>query len=79
MTESAMPLPMLRPGQSARVSCVLPAGQGIARKLSAMGLLPGVLLTVLNSPGGPVMLRIGDSRFALGRGVAQRIMVVPCA
>lgn len=78
MAEVALPLPMLHPGQPARVSRLLAAGPGMARKLSAMGILPGAVLTVLNAPGGPLLLRVGESRIAIGRGMAQRVMVTPC-
>ncbi len=50
----------------------------MVRKLGAMGVLPGVVVTVLNSQAGPLVLRVGKSRIAIGRGMAQRIMVVPC-
>ena len=78
MAGSAMPLPMLRPGQIACVDNVLAAGNGIAGKLRAMGIVPGVRVTVLNAQSGPLLVRVGESRYALGRGMAQRIMVVPC-
>jgi len=57
---------------------VLVPGHGMAQKLSAMGILPGVPVTVLNAQGGPLLLRVGDLRLAVGRGMAQRIMVTPC-
>jgi ferrous iron transport protein A len=77
MTEVPLFLSMLRPGQSARVCRVLPAGAGVARMLSAIGILPGVVLTVTGGCGGPLLVRIGDGRFAVGRGLAQRVMVIP--
>lgn len=76
-TAPAMPLPLLRPGQAALVDRVLPAGHGMARKLSAMGVFPGVSVTVLNVQSGPLLIRVGEGRYAIGRGMAQRIMVVP--
>jgi Fe2+ transport system protein FeoA len=78
MTGKAMPLPMLRPGQTACVERVLAAGQGMVRTLSAIGIIRGVHVTVLTPQPGPLLLRVGESRYAIGRGVAQRILVVPC-
>jgi ferrous iron transport protein A len=78
MDGNAIPLPMLHPGQTACVERVLAAGRGIVRKLSAMGIVPGVRVTVLNMQPGPLLLRVGESRYAIGRGMAQRILVVPC-
>jgi len=76
--EPALPLPMLRSGERARVSRLLPAGNGCMRQLSAMGIFPGVVLTVLNTQGGALLVRIGEGRFAIGRGIAQRVLVTPC-
>ena len=51
-------------------------GRGIRSKLYSMGLVPGVAFTVLSrNGGGPVMLRIKDSRLAIGQGIAQKIIV----
>lgn len=75
---TALPLPMLPPGQPACVERVLAAANGMVRKLSAMGVVAGVRVTVLNTQPGPLLLRVGESRYAIGRGMAQRIMVVPC-
>ena len=51
-------------------------GRGMRSKLYSMGLVPGAALTVLSrNGGGPVMLRIKDSRMAIGQGVAQKIIV----
>ncbi len=74
----AMPLPMLRPGQPACVECIRAAGQAITRKLSAMGIVHGAHVMVLNSQPGPLMLRVGEGRYAIGRGMAQHILVTPC-
>jgi ferrous iron transport protein A len=51
-------------------------GRGIRSKLYSMGLVPGSAFTVLShSRGGPVMLRVKDVRLAIGRGMAQKIIV----
>ena len=75
---NAMPLPMLSPGQPACVASVMAAGHGCVRKLGSMGIMPGIRVTVLNSQAGPLLLKVGESRYAIGRGMAQRILVVPC-
>jgi len=78
-TVPAMPLPLLGAGQTARVAGIVQAGQGMTRKLVAMGILPDVQVTVLSTQGGPILLRVGEGRFAIGRGLAQRILVRPGA
>lgn len=51
-------------------------GMGLRSKLHGMGLVLGVTLTVLNqNGGGPVIIAVKDSRLAIGRGMAQKIMV----
>jgi len=75
---TSFPLPMLNAGEAACVSRILPCGQGLARKLTAMGLSPGAKVTVLNGRGGPLLLRVGECRIAVGLGMAQRVMVKLC-
>ena len=54
------------------------AGRGLVARLAAMGLVPGVMLRVLNNAGqGPFVLAVRSSRIMLGRGVAHRVVVAP--
>ena len=70
-----MPLTMLSPGTRARVTAVC-GGRGFNQRLASMGILPGAELVLLKGgPGGPVIINVLGSRFMLGRGMAQRIMV----
>ena len=72
-----MPLTMLLPGSSARVTAVY-GGRGLNRRLASMGIFPGVELALVKGGiGGPVIVDIRGGRFVLGRGMAQRIMVQP--
>lgn len=51
-------------------------GRGIRSKLYSMGLMRGTELTVLRANcGGPTVVAVRDSRLAIGRGMAQRIIV----
>ncbi|MGD0078632.1 MAG: FeoA family protein [Sedimentisphaerales bacterium] len=63
--------------EGARVTVVgIQGGRGIRSRLTAMGLLPGARITVLRNGGsGPFVVSIKNSRMALGRGVADKIMV----
>jgi ferrous iron transport protein A len=70
-----MPLTIVQPGRSVRIVSVN-AGHGLQGRLSAMGLVPGAEVTVLqNCLRGPFLLGLGGGRIALGRGVANRIVV----
>ena len=75
MTNQSMPLAMARPGELVTVIGVR-AGWGLQRRLADMGLTPGVQIRVINSQmAGPVLIDLRGARVALGRGMAQRIMV----
>jgi ferrous iron transport protein A len=52
-------------------------GWGMRRRLEAMGVYPGVILTKISDHlfGGPVIIRIGRMQLAVGKGMAHRIMV----
>lgn len=51
----------------------------LLRYLFSLGLLPGVTVRVEQvSPfGGPVLIAVGESRYALGRDVAEKLRVRP--
>lgn len=51
-------------------------GRGMRSRLFSMGFVPGTAFTVLSrNGGGPVLVRVKDSRLAIGRGMAQKIIV----
>lgn len=70
----AFPLSMLGPGERARLLSVN-ANEGLTSRLNAMGLTPGVEVTVIQDAGGPLLLSVRDSRLAVGRDMAQKILV----
>ena len=51
------------------------AGRRANHRLLEMGLTPGVSIQVLQNDGGPLLLAVRGSRLAIGRGMAQKIMV----
>jgi ferrous iron transport protein A len=51
-------------------------GRGLAQRLFDMGLTPSAKVRVLKScPPGPMLVQFRDSRIALGRGIAMKILV----
>ena len=66
----------MRPGQTGIV-VDLSGGHGMTRRMQAMGVRPGVLVTKLSSQPfrGPVSLQVGATQVAVGYGLARRIMV----
>jgi ferrous iron transport protein A len=70
-----VPLAMIAAGETVVVTEVK-AGRGLQGRLAGMGLTPGVRIKVLNSQAsGPMLIDLRGSRVALGRGIAQRIVV----
>ena len=52
------------------------SGTGLKKRLAAMGLLPGVEITVVQSSGaGPVIINVRNSRMILGYGMALKMRV----
>lgn len=69
-----IPLSMLSPGEEGKIVNIL-GGKGIVRRLSEMGFSIGEKIQVINSARGPVVVKIKDSRLALGRGLAMGIII----
>ena len=63
------------PGKKYRIIKV-EGGCKLSSRLCAMGLMPNELLSVYAaSRGGPVIITIKGSRFAIGRGMTNRIII----
>jgi ferrous iron transport protein A len=69
-----LPLSMLPPGKKAVVVDIA-GGEGIRRRLIEMGIARGVEILVLKNDVGPLIVGVGEMRFALGFGMAQKILV----
>ncbi|MBI3961168.1 MAG: ferrous iron transport protein A [Deinococcus sp.] len=68
-------LDQLAPGSSGIVRR-LGGGKELASRLAAMGLSIGSLVKVLQNPGhGPLLVLVRDTRIALGRGEAPKVLV----
>lgn len=71
------PLSHHAPGQPLRLVAV-DAGRAAAVRLAAMGLLPGVRVDLVRRAGrGPVVVAVKGVRIALGRGMADKVLVTP--
>ena len=68
-----------RAGQRAVVSRIVDEERDLLKYLLSLGVLPGVELEVEQvAPfGGPLLIRAGEARYAVGRDVASRIRVIP--
>jgi ferrous iron transport protein A len=67
-------LSMADEGNHVRI-VALRGGAGLDRRMTEMGLNVGTELTVRQHQGGGVVVSRGETRFALGSGMAHKIMV----
>ena len=68
------PLAMAGIGEEVRLESIR-GGEKLVHRLTAMGLTPGISLSIIQDAGGPLLISVLDSRIALGRGMAQKVMV----
>ncbi len=74
----SLPLGMLRDGDVATVLDVR-GGRGLKRRMADMGMGPGARIEVVSdsASSGPVIVKVLDTRIAIGRGMSRHIMVEP--
>ena len=68
------PLAMAQPGERVKIS-LLRAGKGLDKRLTSLGLNVGSELTVSQREGGNLVVLRGETRLAVGAGMAHKIMV----
>lgn len=69
-----MPLSMLEPGQEGSIRQVN-GKENTRARLAQLGFVVGARVRVVNSLGGSLILQVKDSRVALDRAMATRIIV----
>lgn len=70
--------PLMMANEGARVRVVaLTGGNGLDKRMTQMGINVGAELTVLLRQGGGLVVQRGETRFALGGGMAHKVMVSP--
>jgi ferrous iron transport protein A len=73
--ETRTKLSAVHGGESARIR-QLAGGQLLMSRLAPLGFIPGARLRVLQNLGrGPLLVAVYDTRVALGRGEADKILV----
>lgn len=73
--QEIIPLADLPSGQTGRIHQFL-AGRGMVSRCLALGFTPGTSVRMIQNLGhGPVVVLVRDTRVALGRGQAQKILV----
>ena len=69
------PLAMAQEGEPLRIH-LLRGGKGLELRLTELGLNVGSEVTVSQRSGGSLVVLRGETRIALGAGLAHKIMVV---
>jgi ferrous iron transport protein A len=81
--EAMFPLALLSPGEKGCIAQLrggaemFAESKGVegAQRLEELGLRIGKSVEMLRSGAGPILLRVEESRIALARGLAMKIMV----
>lgn len=69
-----MPLTMLGSGETASIKRI--GGQGEVRKfLESLGFVMGEEVKVVSENGGNIIVKVKESRVAVSKGIANKIMV----
>ncbi|MBN2483936.1 MAG: ferrous iron transport protein A [Candidatus Omnitrophica bacterium] len=73
-----MNLTGVKEGQKMKVTDI-EGGEGLMRRLENLGIRKGAVIVKVTaqSYSGPVIVKIGHTQVALGRGMAQKVMVEP--
>lgn len=69
-----IPLTRLNVGDHSTVERIL-AGCTATKRLYEMGFNTGAKVRVLKNDRGPIIVSLGDNKVALGRGLAEKILV----
>jgi|GEM_PF-523486 len=73
--DNTVALTLLRKGQSGTLVRIA-GGHAVRIRLAGLGMRPGVHVRVLQNSGhAPVMVRVGNARVAIGRGLATRLHI----
>jgi len=76
MNGEVFPLAMVSIGETVCLERIQ-GSESIIQRLTALGLTPGVALSIVQDSGGALLISVRDTRIALGRGMAHHVMVSP--
>ncbi|MBE5037613.1 ferrous iron transport protein A [Subdoligranulum sp. DSM 109015] len=69
-----MPLSMARPGETVTIRKIT-GKDDVRQHLAEMGFVVNTDVTVVNELGGSLIIQVKDSRVALDRTMANRVMI----
>ncbi|RLE70519.1 MAG: ferrous iron transport protein A [Thermoprotei archaeon] len=74
MQPRVTPLSMMPTGSTGRV-IAFRGGYGSMRRMMEMGITPGTIIRVINNSVGPILIEVRGAVYALGRGMASKVLV----
>jgi len=74
-SQSAKPLSKAKADQELEL-VKIQAGRRLTHRLAELGLTPGVKLRIVQINGGPLPISVRGSRIALGRRMAEKLLVI---
>lgn len=70
----SLPLAGLNNGELGRVERIVAGGQA-TKRLYEMGFNTGAEVKVIKNDRGPIIVALGSNKIALGRGLAEKMIV----
>lgn len=74
MSSIDIPLNAIGVGGYAEVNNII-GGDLMCKKLMEMGVNKGNVIEIVRNDAGPLIIKVGEMRLVLGRGMAQKVMV----
>lgn len=71
-----VPLSLSKAGENVVVNSICGTGH-LAKTLGQLGIIIGIEITIIQKANESVIIRIGESRYALGAGAASMVLVEP--
>jgi len=70
-----MPLTHINSGK-VRIN-IIRGGRGVSHRLLRLGIVPGDIIEVIKGYPGPLQVKKGNIKIAIGMGIASKIIVSP--
>ncbi|AAK79006.1 ferrous iron transport protein A [Clostridium acetobutylicum] len=74
MINKAMPLNIVSAGRDAEVRDIT-GTEVMCKKLMEMGFNNGAVIRIIKNDAAHIVVKVGETRLALNRGMAQKVMV----
>ena len=74
MSSMCIPLNAIGIGKCAEIN-KLQGGESFCKRLMEMGMNTGSIIQMVKNDTGALIVKIGETRLVLGRGMAQKVLV----